>query len=100
MLTRDANYEDYGFEEKEDKKFNDFCRKLNMRDKILLLQCANEVYPSISDELYCCIVIGMSYDKMSAKKFMSLNRKDFYAYRRKTMAVFRATLKACNRYPF
>lgn len=61
MLTREATYEDYGFSEEEDKKFNEFCRKLEMRDKILLLQCAAEVYPNVCDELYCCIVIGMSY---------------------------------------
>ena len=34
MLTREATYEDYGFSEEEDKKFNEFCRKLEMRDKI------------------------------------------------------------------
>lgn len=33
MLTREATYEDYGFSEEEDKKFNEFCRKLEMRDK-------------------------------------------------------------------
>lgn len=59
MLTREATYEDYGFSEEEDKKFNEFCRKLEMRDKILLLQCAAEVYPNVCDELYCCIVIGI-----------------------------------------
>lgn len=64
------------------------------------LQCAAEVYPNIVDELYCCIVIGMSYDKMNKKKFVALDRKDFYAYRKKTLAVFREALKACNRYPF
>lgn len=46
------------------------------------------------------IVIGMSYDKMNKKKFVALDRKDFYAYRKKTLAVFRAALQACNRYPF
>lgn len=65
-----------------------------------ILQCAAEVYPNIVDELYCCIVIGMSYDKMNKKKFVALDRKDFYAYRKKTLAVFRAALQACNRYPF
>ena len=50
MLTREATYEDYGFSEEEDKKFNEFCRKLEMRDKILLLQCAAEVYPNVCDE--------------------------------------------------
>ena len=79
MLTREATYEDYGFSEEEDKKFNEFCRKLEMRDKILLLQCAAEVYPNVCDELY---------------------RKDFYAYRKKTLAVFREALQVCNRYPF
>ena len=87
MLTREATYEDYGFSEEEDKKFNEFCRKLEMRDKILLLQCAAEVYPNVCDELYCCIVIGMSYDKMNKKNFVPLDRKDFYAYRKKTPAV-------------
>lgn len=58
------------------------------------------VHPNIIDELYCCIVIGMSYDKMNKKKFVALDRKDFYAYRKKTLAVFRAALQACNRYPF
>lgn len=63
MLTREATYEDYGFSEDEDKRLGEFCKNLEMRDKILLLQCAAEVYPNIIDELYCCIVIGMSYDK-------------------------------------
>lgn len=84
----------------EDKRLGEFCKNLEMRDKILLLQCAAEVYPNIIDELYCCIVIGMSYDKMNKKKFVALDRKDFYAYRKKTLAVFRAALQACNRYPF
>jgi site-specific DNA-adenine methylase len=100
MLTREATYEDYGFSEDEDKRLGEFCKNLEMRDKILLLQCAAEVYPNIVDELYCCIVIGMSYDKMNKKKFVALDRKDFYAYRKKTLAVFREALKACNRYPF
>lgn len=30
MLTREATYEDYGFSEGKDKKFNEFCRKLVM----------------------------------------------------------------------
>lgn len=49
---------------------------------------------------FLVIVIGMSYDKMNKKKFVALDRKDFYAYRKKTLAVFRAALQACNRYPF
>lgn len=93
MLTREATYEDYGFSEDEDKRLGEFCKNLEMRDKILLLQCAAEVYPNIVDELYCCIVIGMSYDKMNKKKFVALDRKDFYAYRKKTLAVFRAALQ-------
>ncbi|MFQ7788771.1 MAG: hypothetical protein ACLRIP_12490 [Blautia massiliensis (ex Durand et al. 2017)] len=97
MLTREATYEDYGFSEDEDKRLGEFCKNLEMWDKILLLQCAAEVYPNIVDELYCCIVIGMSYDKMNKKKFVALDRKDFYAYRKKTLAVFREALKACNR---
>lgn len=60
MLTREATYEDYGFSEDEDKRLGEFCKNLEMRDKILLLQCAAEVYPNIVDELYCCIVIGIS----------------------------------------
>lgn len=60
MLTREATYEDYGFSEDEDKRLGEFCKNLEMRDKILLLQCAAEVYPNIIDELYCCIVIGIA----------------------------------------
>ena len=40
MLTREATYEDYGFSEDEDKRLGEFCKNLEMRDKILLLQCA------------------------------------------------------------
>ena len=72
-------------------------------DELQLLSCPYcraEVYPNVCDELYCCIVIGMSYDKMNKKNFVPLDRKDFYAYRKKTLAVFREALKACNRYPF
>lgn len=50
MLTREATYEDYGFSEDEDKRLGEFCKNLEMRDKILLLQCAAEVYPNIVDE--------------------------------------------------
>lgn len=57
MLTREATYEDYGFTEEEDKRLCEFCRNLEMRDKILLLQCAAEVYPTIVDELYCLSLI-------------------------------------------
>ena len=70
MLTREATYEDYGFSEDEDKRLGEFCKNLEMRDKILLLQCAAEVYPNIVDELYCCIVIGMSYDKMNKISYL------------------------------
>ncbi len=37
MLTREATYEDYGFSEDEDKRLGEFCKNLEMRDKILLL---------------------------------------------------------------
>lgn len=41
MLTREATYEDYGFSEDEDKRLGEFCKNLEMRDKILLLsQCS------------------------------------------------------------
>ena len=36
MLTREATYEDYGFSEDEDKRLGEFCKNLEMRDKILL----------------------------------------------------------------
>ena len=41
MLTREATYEDYGFSEDEDKRLGEFCKNLEMRDKILrnLLKC-------------------------------------------------------------
>lgn len=51
MLTREATYEDYGFSEDEDKRLGEFCKNLEMRDKILLLQCAAEVYPNIRRSL-------------------------------------------------
>lgn len=71
MLTREATYEDYGFSEDEDKRLGEFCKNLEMRDKILLLQCAAEVYPNIVDDedsqtynLYC-----NSYRQFSAQIF-------------------------------
>ena len=83
MLTREATYEDYGFSEDEDKRLGEFCKNLEMRDKILLLQCAAEVYPNIIDELYCCIVIGMSYDKMNKRSLLRLIVKIFMRTGRK-----------------
>ena len=62
-------------------------------------------YKSTRDSSVCvksseAIVKGLSYEKMDEKVYQNIGKGDFYGHQRKTLAIFRAGLIECGRYPF
>ena len=100
MRTREMGYDDYGFGFGEEKRLKEFCQSPEFPEGFLLLESAMKVNANIGNDLYYSITSGVSYDKLANIKYILISRPDFYGYQRKTLAIFRAALIECGRYPF
>lgn len=99
MRTRLMKSDDYGFSFGEDKRLREFCRMPNFAECILLIESAKKANADICNDLYYSLVEGVSYDKLDFIKKILVARNDFYAYQRKTLAIFKAALCEVGRYP-
>ena len=100
MRTREKGFADYGFRPGEETKLKEWCRKPDFSEEFLLLESAKMANASIFNDIYFSIVRGVSYEKMDFKVYQNIGKGDFYGYQRKTLAIFRAGLIECGRYPF
>lgn len=101
MKTREKGYKDYGFyEEDEHKKIIKYCRSSDFDedDSFLLNQAALHIKPCIQNELYESIVTGISYEKLTRKKYIPLPEGDFYGYRRKCIEEFWRLMRISNKW--
>lgn len=98
MRTRRKQYSDYGFAEGEAERLIDYCRSEAFTDHDLLIRCAKDSNPAIAEDIYKTIAYKISYYKLAKVKYMIYESDDFYAYRRKTLAIFRDRLTEEGRY--
>lgn len=99
MRTRERSYFDYGFKEGEEKQLQEFCRRSDFSEDSLLLECAKKSNPVIGGDLYFSLIRGLSWEQMDKRTCQMYSKGDFYAYRRKTLGLFRVALIERDKYP-
>lgn len=85
MSVRDS---DYGMNKEEYKKICQYCQSEGFNQHDLLQECAMDSNSSIADYLVESIEYALSYERMSGRHYIPINKYDFYAYRRKCIALF------------
>ena len=91
MRTRDRGYEDYGIRDGEERRLMDEARQLGHRKE--LRDAAYQANPGIAEDIIYSIINGLSFDRLSQIRDIPAKKDDFYAYRRKTLAIFRDKLE-------
>lgn len=90
MRTRLMSIEDHGLTKEEYEGIKEYCMSGNFQDHGLLLQSAMEANSTICAELYISLVLGASFERIDGLRYIPISKSDFYAYRRKTVAIFKA----------
>ena len=99
MQIRKAGYEDYGMREDEVRRLIAYCRSGTIfDDHEMLLQAAKAAKRDIANLLYFSITNKCSWEKLDTINYVPISKGDFYAYRRKTLALFRQALIKCGKW--
>lgn len=89
MKTRNMKFSDYGISEQDEEKLKDLLSSLTAELRKELFLCAIESAPGYEFSVYESIVNGIGYFKLLRQdREMPNSADDFYAYRRKTLAIF------------
>lgn len=83
----------YGIDRDEAKNLQELCRKPDITTRYALRDAAYQSNPEIAEDLIFSLANGLSYERMEVIKPMGINLVDFYAYRRKTLAIFRDIMR-------
>ncbi len=86
MKTRDKSYDSYGLGEDDIERAYSECRR--PENFYLLFSAAQTANPDISVALAFSLAYNVSYDKLESWCYIPYSKGDFYAYRRKTLAIF------------
>ena len=100
MRTRYKKLRDYGLAADEEKELKERCRNLDARDVEILHETAVSSAPGIEDIICKSIIERTGYRTMCKKQMIPVNEEDFYAYRRKTLAMFYERLKLYRRWEY
>lgn len=92
MRTRDRGYEDYGIRDGEERQLMELARSTCHRKA--LRDAAYQANTGIAEDIIYSVVNGLSYDRLSQIRDIPAKKDDFYAYRRKALAIFRDILAA------
>ena len=90
MLTRNKKLKDYGIPAEDIEKLNTMLKDFPAEYGYLLSSAALSACPKntvIADMVIENILHRKSYRKISRERYIPMNPKDFYGYRRKTVAV-------------
>lgn len=90
MLTRNKKLKDYGIPAEDIEKLNAMLKDFPAEYGSLLSGAALSACPKntvIADMVIENILHRKSYRKISKERYIPMNPKDFYGYRRKTVAV-------------
>lgn len=98
MRKREMGYQEYGFDEREEKCLKEYCRKSDFTDHGILLQAAISSNPAIVADLYYSLVKGLSFDRISNIRYIPIPKVDFYGYQRNCLAIFRNLLVMCGKW--
>lgn len=90
ILTRNKKLKDYGIPAEDIEKLNTMLKDFPAEYGYLLSSAALSACPKntvIADMIIENILHRKSYRKISKERYIPMNPKDFYGYRRKTVAV-------------
>nr|DAR19186.1 MAG TPA: hypothetical protein [Caudoviricetes sp.] len=90
MLTRNKKLKDYDIPAEDIEKLNTMLKDFPAEYGYLLTSAALSACPKntvIADMVIENILHRKSYRKISRERYIPMNPKDFYGYRRKTVAV-------------
>lgn len=90
MLTRNKKLKDYGIPAEDIEKLNTMLKDFPAKYGYLLSGAALSACPKntvIADMVIENILHRKSYRKISEERYIPMNPKDFYGYRRKAVAV-------------
>ena len=94
MRTRQKSLVDFGVYPEDISKLKDICHKATPDQRHSILHCCiDSCPPGLELLVYESIVSGHSYDRIEKREYIPAKRDDFYAYKRKTMAMFYDTLR-------
>ena len=86
MKVRSAGYQHYGLDKQCAKEIIDECLSngpfIDDSGNDILKAAADLSNVQISAEIYDSIRNGLSYEKISQKRYVPISKVDFYAYRR------------------
>lgn len=94
MLTRKKSLVDWGVRQEDVEILKDICRNATADRKKDILNCCRNACPKgIENFVYESITLNRSYDKIMKNKYIPIKKDDFYAYKRKSMAMFYGMIK-------
>lgn len=89
MRTRLMTIQDHGLTKEEVENIKEYCKSRSFADHHLLMQSAQEANVQICAEIYASLVLGVSFEKIDSLRYIPISKTDFYAYRKKTIAIFK-----------
>lgn len=90
MRTREKQYRHYGISPERVEELLTLARSENNQE--LLQKAAESSCPWLSDCLVRSLTSGIGYEQMYKQIYIPATKADFYAYRRKALAVFNSLL--------
>lgn len=96
ILTRNKKLKDYGIPAEDIEKLNTMLKDFPAEYGYLLSSAALSACPKntvIADIVIENILHRKSYRKISKERYIPMNPKDFYGYRRKTVAVLHERMR-------
>ena len=89
VRTRDMSLSDHGVFPEDEKRLLNRCRDATSDERHDLLHACIDAAPDgLEIYVYQSLVTGKSYDAIFRTDYIPAKKDDFYAYRRKAMAVF------------
>lgn len=87
MLTRHKHLKDYGIPPEDIEKLNSMLRDFPVEYEEILTSAALSACPKgLAELMVYSILHQKGYDGMTLERYVPINRRDFYAYKRKTVA--------------
>ena len=91
MRTRDMKLLHYGISETEKDRLMELAKQ--EENAFLVKISAEESNPGLADILFTSLTTGKSYRQCDRETYIPAQEKDFYAYRRRVLYIFKLLLR-------
>lgn len=85
MRIRDRTWSDYGITRERLRELKNYCH--SAIDTSLIEEAARRANKSIVKELVDSLTRGLSYSKLTINGYVPIGQKDFYGYKKYTLAI-------------